>query len=54
MTASDEPRVQRTGAAWVLGLIAAFAVVFAANGILIWKAFSVAPQIDPSYESEAR
>ena len=39
---------------WVLGLLAAFATVFVANGILLYLAVDNAPQVVESYETGDR
>jgi hypothetical protein len=45
---------RRNGRLWVMGILAAFALVFLANGLLVWFALDTAPQIDRTYESETR
>ena len=45
---------RRNGRLWVAGILASFALVFLANGLLVWFALDTAPEIDESYESERR
>jgi hypothetical protein len=39
---------------WLSGILLAFGVVFAANGLLVWLATREPLGIDPSYAAEAR
>lgn len=37
---------------WSLGLLAAFGIVLAVNGYMLWLALDNPPSIDPVYEQE--
>lgn len=36
---------------WLVGLIAGFALLFLADGLLVWLALQGAPEIEASYEA---